>query len=188
MGYVIGKYGIDILITSGSIKAVQAYRNLKKANNLFTLERVSKNIKKGGIIKEASSALNKRNLEAIRKVKNGEAFLKPYRGQYLPENTVRKILHQAEFKTFSKPKGIPDNYLVKLSDRGGGMKYVNPKNSNEYIRVMPGKPHSPNLNQQKPYINRRGKEGLSRDKLGNKISNNSSEAHIPLDEFKYLPE
>ncbi|KKL53952.1 hypothetical protein LCGC14_2270270, partial [marine sediment metagenome] len=43
MGYVIGKYGIDILITTGSIKAFQAYRNLKRANNLFTLEKLSMN-------------------------------------------------------------------------------------------------------------------------------------------------
>jgi|GEM_PF-7033202 len=33
-----------------------------------------------------------------------------------------------------------------------------------------------------------GKEGLSRDKFGNKVANKSSEAHIPLDEFEYFQE
>ncbi len=187
MGYVIGKYGIDILITSGSIKAVQAYRNLKKANNLFTLERVSKNIKKGGIIKEASNALNKTNLETIRKIKAGEAFLKPYQGQYLPENAVRKILHQAEFKTFSKPKGIPADFRVKLSNGGGGMKYVHPSHADNYVRIMPGKPHSPNPCQQKPYAVQM-KHGKAYDKYGNKVSTKAFEAHIPLEEFIYRSE
>ncbi|KKK69420.1 hypothetical protein LCGC14_2934200, partial [marine sediment metagenome] len=82
--------------------------------------------------------MNKRNLETIRKIKAGEAFLKPYKGQYMPENAVRKILHQAEFKTFARPKGIPENFKVKLSNKGGGMKYINPKNEADHIRVMPG--------------------------------------------------
>lgn len=38
IGYVMGKYGIDIFIGSGSVKAIQLYRNLRKANALMTLE------------------------------------------------------------------------------------------------------------------------------------------------------
>ena len=38
IGYVIGKYGVDIFIGSGSIKAIQLYRNLRRANALMTLE------------------------------------------------------------------------------------------------------------------------------------------------------
>ncbi len=41
MGYIIGKYGIDIFIASGSAKAIQLYRNLRKANALMTLEAAS---------------------------------------------------------------------------------------------------------------------------------------------------
>ena len=41
VGYVIGKYGIDIFIGSGSVKAIQLYRNLRKANALMTLETAS---------------------------------------------------------------------------------------------------------------------------------------------------
>ncbi len=38
IGYVIGKYGADIFIGAGSIKAIQVYRNLRKANAIMTME------------------------------------------------------------------------------------------------------------------------------------------------------
>ena len=40
-GYIIGKYGVDIFIGTGSMKAIQLYRNLRKANALLTLETAS---------------------------------------------------------------------------------------------------------------------------------------------------
>lgn len=41
VGYVIGKYGVDVFIGSRSIKAIQLYRNLRKSNALMTLETAS---------------------------------------------------------------------------------------------------------------------------------------------------
>ena len=41
IGHVIGKYGIDIFIGVGSVKAITLYRNLRKANALMTLETVA---------------------------------------------------------------------------------------------------------------------------------------------------
>jgi hypothetical protein len=41
IGYVVGKYGVDIFIASGSVKAIQLYRNLRKANAVMTLETAS---------------------------------------------------------------------------------------------------------------------------------------------------
>ncbi len=41
IGYVIGKYSVDIFIGSGSIKILQAYRNLKRANALMNLESIA---------------------------------------------------------------------------------------------------------------------------------------------------
>lgn len=38
VGYVIGHYGVDALICGGSARAIQLYRNLKKANEILTLE------------------------------------------------------------------------------------------------------------------------------------------------------
>ena len=41
IGYVVGKYGVDIFIASGSVKAMQLYRNLRIANAVMTLEKAS---------------------------------------------------------------------------------------------------------------------------------------------------
>ncbi|MCP6769261.1 hypothetical protein NL529_30880, partial [Klebsiella pneumoniae] len=53
-----------------------------------------------------------------------------------------------------------------------------------YVRVMPGKPHSVNPYQQKPYVSQM-KNGQTIDKYGNIVNKQSSEAHIPYDEFIY---
>lgn len=41
IGYAIAKYGVDIFMGSGSVKAAQLYRNLRKANAIMTLETAS---------------------------------------------------------------------------------------------------------------------------------------------------
>jgi len=41
IGYVIGRYGIDILAWGGCARGMQAYRHLKEANAVFTLEKVA---------------------------------------------------------------------------------------------------------------------------------------------------
>jgi len=38
VGHMIGKYGTDIFIGSGSVKAIHYYRNLRRANAIMTLE------------------------------------------------------------------------------------------------------------------------------------------------------
>jgi tetratricopeptide (TPR) repeat protein len=54
-GYVIGKYGVDIFMTSGSMKAIKYYRDLKAANAALTFEKTAKSFKNSEIIlKEAS--------------------------------------------------------------------------------------------------------------------------------------
>ncbi len=68
IGYIIGKYGIDILATTGSIEALKTYRNLKKANAIFTLERGSKFPNSQIMLKKASERWAAR--EKILKSKN----------------------------------------------------------------------------------------------------------------------
>jgi hypothetical protein len=64
------------------------------------------------------------------------------------------------------------------------MEYIHPTNKNFSVRIMPGKPHSPNPFQQQPYIIQTiGKKAL--DKNGNLVSPKSPEAHISLNEFIY---
>ena len=78
------------------------------------------------------------------------------------------MIHQNGILTFQRPTGIPENYLVKITEKGAGMEYVHPTNKNLSVRVMPGKPHSKNLNQRTPYVVQM-KEGKTLDKFGNVV-------------------
>lgn len=57
IGEVIGKFGIDILLTKGTGKA---YSSLKQANQYMTLEALASPATKGTIVKEASEYLARR--------------------------------------------------------------------------------------------------------------------------------
>lgn len=121
--------------------------------------------------------------ESIQLFDKAQEFLKPYKA-FMSETQCRELIHQTGIKTFSRPKGIPGNFKIKLSDRGAGMEYVHQTNNHIRIRVMPGKPHSPFPYQQKPYVVQM-KDGKTLDKFGNKVAKNAPEAHMPLDEFVY---
>lgn len=110
-------------------------------------------------------------------------FLKSYKG-FMPEEQCRELIHQAGIQTFPRPIGVPENFRTKLSGKGAGMKYVHPENEETYIRIMPGKPHSPFPYQQKPYVIQM-KDGKAFDKYGNIVLQNAPEAHIPFEEFIY---
>lgn len=49
---------------------------------------------------------------------------------------------------------------------------------------MPGKPHSPHPNQQKPYVIQK-KDGKAFDNHGNLVGQKTPEAHVPIEEFIY---
>ena len=91
------------------------------------------------------------------------------------------------FKTFARPKGIPDDCAVKFSKRNGGMVYVKARTTekeNILVRVMPGDPTSPNPMQRKPYVvQRRNQDAVLLD--GTFVRRNDPRAHIPLSEFEF---
>ena len=113
-----------------------------------------------------------------------EKFLEPYCKIPKPESEVRVLIESTGIKTLPRPVGIPENYLVMVSNKGAGMLYVHPTNNQFSVRVMPGKPHSPFPGQQKPYVIQKTDKG-SFDRVGNLISDKKKEAHIPLEEFIY---
>lgn len=117
--------------------------------------------------------------------KKARDFLKPYLKKPMVEDRVRELIQETGIPTFPRPKGIPEDYLVMISDKGAGMKYVDPINSGSYIRIMPGKPHSPYPHQQKPYVVQM-KDGKAYDKQGHLIFHEAPEAHISVNEFIYL--
>ncbi|MCB1181660.1 MAG: tetratricopeptide repeat protein [Chlamydiia bacterium] len=121
IGYVVGKYGVDIFIASGSVKAIQLYRNLRRANALMTLETASISPKLAQEVLE----------QAIKQEKVREAILKSgnlkvhwgQQGKHIPSkhNYIpgRSILEHPD------PQKLIQNYA-------GGGRRVN--------HVLPGKP------------------------------------------------
>lgn len=116
--------------------------------------------------------------------KKAQDTLAPYVKQSMPETEIRALIHQSGILTFPRPVGIPENYLVKITKKGAGMEYIHPTKEKTSIRVMPGKVHSTNHCQQKPYVIQI-KNGKTLDKFGNVVSPDSPEAHIPFHEFIY---
>ena len=139
-----------------------------------------------GVVKNdfVNIAINPAMQESLEIHANAKAFLKPYIKQPMPEPVVRGYIHEAGIPTFPRPKGIPEGFLVRISERGAGMEYLNPTNTQISVRVMPGKPHSPFAYQQKPYVIHK-KDGKAFDKYGKLVEQNSPEAHIPIEEFVY---
>jgi tetratricopeptide (TPR) repeat protein len=184
VGYLIGKYGVEVFAPLGATKV---YKELMQANRLLTLKQLATTSQKAELL-EVTSNWNKAHLDSIEKFKLAKEDLKPFKGKFFTETEARKILHQAGFETFQRPNGIPSNFRIKLSDSGGGLKYVHPEHPYESIRVMPGTPHSPNPAQRKPYVSHHTQDGLAYDKNGKKVSQKSVEAHIPLEDFLYRME
>ena len=84
----------------------------------------------------------------------------------------------------ARPKGVPSDWIAKPSKTGGGTRFVDPANSHNSVRVMPGDPKSPFPNSQRPYV-RHLKDGQSLDVNGNVVPKNTPEAHIPLEDFEW---
>jgi tetratricopeptide (TPR) repeat protein len=146
-------------------------------------------LKQAGRLEEAVSGAFERVVhdpalrDSYELFKNAEAFLRPYKG-FLSEAEARELIHRAGLPTFPRPAGIPDDFKIKISNGGAGIKYVHPENGHVSVRVMPGKPHSPNPSQQRPYVIHM-QQGVAVDKFGNHVSAGSPEAHIPIEEFVY---
>lgn len=153
--------------------SLKELEHLRKAGQLeSTLAKSSEFIANNPAMKESYELYNK-----------AQAFLKPH-GGFLPEARCRELIHQTGVKTFPRPKGIPENFKVKITDKGAGMEYVHPTNEHLRVRVMPGKAHSEFPHQQKPYVVQM-KEGKALNKLGTKVNKSSAEAHQLLEEFIY---
>lgn len=185
MGHIIGRYGTDIFLISGSARAVALCREFKSASTISAIEKVALDIEKKQILlrvweerKALAASLKDKGNQA------GKELYKALRNEVLSENEIRLLLHEAGYKTFPKPKGVPQNWGSGLTKKAGGMQYTDPNNSSNLIRVMPGNPHSPNMRQQKPYIVQQ-KNGKAFDKYGNLLELEDPNLHIPISEFVF---
>ena len=87
-------------------------------------------------------------------------------------------------KGVTKPVGVPDTWISKPTNKGGGTRYSNPDNPHDFVRVMPGNPNSPNPAQRQPYVIR-SQNGRIVDVNGNPVASNDPAAHIPLSDFEF---
>jgi tetratricopeptide (TPR) repeat protein len=74
IGHVIGKYGMDIFLAKEGATMVKAYRDLKRANQVMTLEALASPGKTSAILAEADKRWTRIHLEALR---NGEIKINP---------------------------------------------------------------------------------------------------------------
>jgi hypothetical protein len=87
------------------------------------------------------------------------------------------------------PEGIPEGWRIRGTDTPGGVRYTNPRNRNEEIRIMQGDPNSPFPNSQAPYARQRNAAGiyLRQDGTPSPLPRGGlfdPDAHIPLNQFK----
>ncbi|MCP5505728.1 MAG: hypothetical protein H7A38_02465 [Chlamydiales bacterium] len=90
-----------------------------------------------------------------------------------------------------RPANIPNDWVVKPSDKNGGIRYrfEIPRKTGEAtvkaeVRVMPGNPNSPQPSHRSPYVVH-NVNGKYYDKNGNEVSLQTAEAHIPLEEYDF---
>ncbi len=179
-GYLIGKYGVNVFACAGSVKLSQAYRDLKKANNLLTFELA--------VVNEANFAVIKTKYKAVEKFNKDEAYIQKTFGRgHHKEMEIRDNLQKMGYLISKRPEGIPENSLTRYSDKGCGITYLDPANPKyNYDRLMPGKPHSPNPKQQQPYIIQM-RNGQCLNIEGKIVPRDSTQAHISPEEYVFRP-
>jgi hypothetical protein len=88
--------------------------------------------------------------------------------------------------SLTKPEGIPDSWVMKNSKKGNGVKWVNPTNERDSVRLMPAAPKSTSASQRVQYVIDQN-NGSFRDRDGKAIPGpkpgKTKAAHIPRDQF-----
>ena len=84
-----------------------------------------------------------------------------------------------------RPSSVPENWIMRPSKTGGGVRFIDPNNPHNSVRVMPGDPSSSYPNSRMPYV-RWMRDGQPLDANGNALpSRMSPDAHIPVQIFRY---
>ena len=87
-----------------------------------------------------------------------------------------------------RPEGLPESWRITGTRSPGGVRYFDPQNPGNAVRVMQGNPNSPYPASTAPYV-RWQQDGHALDVLGNKLpTSRHPDAHIPLEDFTFVPE
>jgi NADH:ubiquinone oxidoreductase subunit C len=136
------------------------------------------------------------------KGKDFDHFLKTtFKDQNLSETQIRRLLNYSGFETYSKPIGLPNDFMVEFAKKNGGMVYRlvgSTNNQNLIVRVCPGLAKESvvssyinggvkhgTLRQQTPYVvQRNGKEFLRTDGTWTDIAKDPA-THLPLETYQF---
>lgn len=137
IGYLIGKYGLEILAPAGFLKGISKYRALKRANTMYTLECcTASQAKNAKILEESFKRAVKREVLINDSIKSGKILVKNKNVQYHvmqpkhawdkivrisgnAEEDFRKVLTFLEDKKIINPNNLrnttafPPDKLVK---------------------------------------------------------------------------
>jgi len=86
-----------------------------------------------------------------------------------------------------RPKNIPKDWVKSTSNNGKGVRYRDPNNKHNEVRLQRGEPNSSQSGQRQDYVTWK-RNGQWLDKNGKRVPRQSLESHIPIDEFKFRPE
>ena len=138
---------------------------------------------------EAYSAARVETNNAIIRTLTGEAQISPPPGtprsaEVVRRSDMRRAQVEAEFR---EQAGVPQSFQSKPSRKAGGVEFVNPRETNERVRVMPGNPRSSNPAQQEPYVVQTTRDGQNAvSPSGARVDRSSAEAHVPREQFRYV--
>ena len=153
-----------------------------------------------------------RQLQQVKGMDRFDQFLKAtFRDQNLSETQIRRVLNCSGFKTYPRPIGLPENIVVELSKKNGGMTFRlagTTDKQNLVVRVCPGLAEESmvssvlkgnhlngkmkgTLRQQYPYVvQTRGNMCRTIDGRwvrvdGKKYEKNKALTHIPLEIYEF---
>ena len=90
-----------------------------------------------------------------------------------------------------RPSGVPEDWIERPTNKGGGREWVDPDNRDNRVRSYPGDPNNSNPAQREPYVRDVRNGNMWLDKDGNRIEGRagarSPATHIPTKDYVYRP-
>ncbi|MBL1436299.1 MAG: hypothetical protein COB08_008885 [Rhodobacteraceae bacterium] len=83
-----------------------------------------------------------------------------------------------------RPEGVPRSWTARPAKFGDGVRYQDPNNPGNSVRVMRGNPDSPFRNSRETYV-RWQRHGHAMDRYGIQVPKNTPGAHIPIRQFRF---
>lgn len=137
IGYIIGKYGLDVLIPGAIIKGIKKYRHLKRLNSMFTVECCMASEAKQAKILEASAKHAAIRTTVVDAAKTGKVI--PKNANVVPHVMQKKHA----WDKLIKISGNQQEDFIAVKKLLEEHKILDAKNFVKELIVPPEKPNSP---------------------------------------------